>query len=201
MGDALKLIKIGILGDIGAGKSFVAKQFGCPIFDADKEVAQIYRKDKSCYKKIKKKFPKFIKSKSLKKDELGSLIKANKKNLKKISNIVHPIVRKRMVNFFKKNNRKKMVVLDIPLLVENKLYDKNFYLIFVHSKKNEINKRLKKRPFYNKKIIDSLRKSQRSLAYKKKISDFVIKNNFKLQSLKKNIKIIKRKIFNERISS
>ena len=195
------MIKIGILGDIGSGKSFVAKQFGYPIFNADKEVSDIYRNDKSCYKKIKKKFPKFIKSKSLKKDELGSLIKANKKNLKKISNIVHPIVRKRMVNFFKKNNRKKMVVLDIPLLVENKLYDKNFYLIFVHSNKNEINKRLKKRPFYNKKIIDSLRKSQRSLAYKKKISDFVIKNNFKLQSLKKNIKIIKRKIFNERISS
>ena len=195
------MIKIGILGDIGSGKSFVAKQFGYPIFNADKEVSDIYRNDKSCYKKIKKKFPKFIKSKSLKKDELGSLIKANKKNLKKISNIVHPIVRKRMVNFFKKNNRKKMVVLDIPLLVENKLYDKNFYLIFVHSNKNEINKRLKKRPFYNKKIIDSLRKSQRSLVYKKKISDFVIKNNFKLQSLKKNIKIIKKKILNERNSS
>ncbi len=195
------MIKVGVLGDIGSGKSFVAKQFGYPIFNADKEVSDIYRNDKSCYKKIKKKFPKFIKSKSLKKDELGSLIKANKKNLKKISNIVHPIVRKRMVNFFKKNKRKKMVVLDIPLLVENKLYDKNFYLIFVHSNKNEINKRLKKRPFYNKKIIDSLRKSQRSLAYKKKISDFVIKNDFKLQSLKKNIKIIKRKIFNERISS
>ena len=195
------MIKVGILGDIGSGKSFVAKQFGYPVFNADKEVSDIYRNDKSCYKKIKKKFPKFIKSKSLKKDELGSLIKANKKNLKKISNIVHPIVRKRMVIFFKKNKRKKMVVLDIPLLVENNLYDKNFYLIFVHSNKNEINKRLKKRPFYNKKIIDSLRKSQRSLAYKKKISDFVIKNNFKLQSLKKNIKIIKRKIFNERISS
>ena len=195
------MIKIGILGDIGSGKSFVAKQFGYPIFNADKEVSDIYKNDKSCYKKIKKKFPKFIKSKSLKKDELGSLIKANKKNLKKISNIVHPIVRKRMVIFFKKNKRKRMVVLDIPLLVENNLYDKNFYLIFVHSNKNEINKRLKKRPFYNKKIIDSLRKSQRSLAYKKKISDYVIKNNFKLQSLKKNIKIIKRKIFNERISS
>jgi len=103
--------------------------------------------------------------------------------------------------FLKKNKRKKMVVLDIPLLVENKLYNKNFYLIFVQSNKNEINKRLKKRPFYNKKIIDSLRKSQRSLSYKRKISDYVIKNNFKLLSLKKNIKIIKRKILNERNSS
>ncbi len=195
------MIKIGILGDIGSGKSFVAKQFGYPVFNADKEVSDIYKNDKSCYKKIKKKFPKFIKSKSLKKNELGSVIKENKQNLKKISDIVHPIVRKRMLTFFKKNQKKKMVVLDIPLLVENKLYDKNFYLIFVQSNRNEINKRLKKRPFYNKTIITSLRKSQRSLTYKKKISDYVIKNNFKLQSLKKNIKIIKRNILNERISS
>ena len=35
---------IGILGDIGSGKSFVAKQFGYPVFNADKEVANIYKK-------------------------------------------------------------------------------------------------------------------------------------------------------------
>ena len=103
--------------------------------------------------------------------------------------------------FIKKNKKKKMVVLDIPLLVENKLYDQNFYLIFVQANRNEINKRLKKRPFYNKSIIDSLRKSQRSLLYKKKISNFVIKNNFKLLTLKKSIRIIKKKILNERNSS
>ena len=94
-----------------------------------------------------------------------------------------------------------MVILDIPLLVENKLYNKNFYLIFVQSKKNDINKRLKKRPLYNKNIINNLRKSQKSLAYKKKISNFVIKNDFKLQSLKKSIKIVKKKILDERNSS
>jgi len=198
VGDALKLIKIGILGDIGAGKSFVAKQFGCPIFDADKEVAQIYRKDKSCYKKIKKKFPKFIKSKIILKNELMNAIKANKNNLKKISNIVHPIVRKKMNIFFKKNNKKKIVVLDIPLLVENKLFDRSFYLIFVQSNKKEINKRLKKRPFYNRNVLNNLRKLQISLAHKKKISNFIIKNNFKLQTLKKRIKLIKEKILNER---
>ena len=195
------MIKIGILGDIGSGKSFVAKQFGYPVFDADKEVSQIYKSDKSCYKKIKKKFPKFIISNTIKKSELGKAINSNKKNIKKISNIVHPIVRKRMNFFFKINSKKKIVVLDIPLLVENKLYDKKFYLIFVQSNRNEINKRLKNRPLYNKRIINSLRKSQKSLVYKKKISNFVIKNNFKLSSLKKSIKIIKKKILNERNSS
>ena len=108
------MIKIGILGDIGSGKSFVAKQFGYPVFNADKEVSYIYKNDNLCYKKIKKKFPKFIKSKTLKKNELGIIIKENKQNLKKISDIVHPIVRERMYFFFKKNKKKKMVVLDIP---------------------------------------------------------------------------------------
>ena len=50
------MIKVGILGDIGSGKSFVAKQFGYPVFNADKEVSDIYKNDKSCYKKIKKNF-------------------------------------------------------------------------------------------------------------------------------------------------
>ena len=195
------MIKIGILGDIGAGKTFVARQFGVPVFDADKEVRQIYKNDKFCFKKIKRKFPEFIKSKIIKKNELGIAIKANKRNLKKISDIVHPIVRKRMKVFFRKNKNKSLVVLDIPLLIENKLYDKNFYFIFVQSNINEINKRLKKRPFYNKNIIDSLRKSQKSLTYKKKISNYIIKNNFKPLSLKKTIKKIKREILNERSSS
>ena len=61
------MIKVGILGDIGSGKSFVAKQFGYPVFNADKEVSDIYKNDKFCYNKIKNKFPKFIKSKILKK--------------------------------------------------------------------------------------------------------------------------------------
>ena len=53
------MIRIAILGDIGAGKSFVSKQFNCPLFNADKEVAEIYKNDRSCYQKIKKALPKY----------------------------------------------------------------------------------------------------------------------------------------------
>ncbi len=61
------MIKVGILGDIGSGKSFVAKQFGYPVFNADKEVSDIYKNDKSCYNKIKKKISKIYKVKNFKK--------------------------------------------------------------------------------------------------------------------------------------
>ena len=122
------MIKIGILGDIGSGKSFIAKQFSYPIFNADREVAKIYKTKKSCYLKLKKKLPKYINSYPVKKKELGRAILKNNNNLKKIVNIVHPLVRKRMNNFLKKNYKSKIVVLDIPLLIENKMYDKNFVI-------------------------------------------------------------------------
>ncbi len=189
---------IGILGDIGSGKSFVAKQFGYPVFNADQEVNKLYKKDRSCFLKLKKKLPKFIKSYPINKTELSNAILENKKNLKKIVNIVHPIVRKKMNIFVKKNKNKKMIVLDIPLLIENKLNSKKNILIFVDAKKKDINERLKKRINYNRKLIENFRKIQKPLYKKKKLSTYIIKNNFKLSTVKKKVKLIKFEIINER---
>ena len=188
------MIKIGILGDIGSGKTFVANQFGYPVFNADIEVSKIYKNNKSCFKILKKNFPNHIFSFPIKKKEISKLILSNKKNLKKINKIVHPIVRARMNKFINKNKRKKIVVLDVPLLLENKIKKKDFTLIFIDAKKKEIIKNLKKRKNYNLKIIKLLKKFQIPLNQKKKIANFIIKNNFKMKLVKKNVKLIKNKI-------
>ena len=96
-----------------------------------------------------------------------------------------------MNNFSKKYNNKKFIILDIPLLVENKLNKKNDILIFIDAKKKDINKRLKKKYNISKKI---LKKFQLPVELKKKKADFIIKNNFKTNSIKKNVKIILEKI-------
>tara|TARA_B100001750_G_scaffold207058_1_gene185140 strand:+ start:92 stop:667 length:576 start_codon:yes stop_codon:yes gene_type:complete len=188
------MIKVGILGDIGSGKSYVAKQFGYPVFDADAEVNRIYKKNKICFNRLKKKLPKYISSFPVKKKELGKAIIENQKNLKKIIKIVHPIVRSNMNKFLTKNKNKKMVVLDIPLLLENKINKKNYVLVFVDAKKKEIKKRLKKRSNYNEKIFNKLKKIQLPLEIKKRKSKFLIKNNFKSFYIKKNVKLLKSKI-------
>ena len=188
------MIKIGILGEIGSGKSYVAKQFGCPVFDADAEVTKIYKKNKNCFNKLKNKLPKYIFSFPIKKKELGKAIIENQNNLKKIIKIVHPIVRTNMNKFIKKNKKKKMVVLDIPLLLENKINKKNYILVFVDSNKKEIQKRLKKRANYNLVILNKLKKIQLPLEIKKKKSKFSIKNNFKSSYVRKNVKVLKSKI-------
>ena len=195
------MIVIGMLGDIGSGKSFVAKQFGCPVFSADYEVNKIYDKDKISSKKIKAALPQFIKSFPIDKAELSNAILSNKRNLKKIIKIVHPIVRKKMDIFLKRNESKKMVILDIPLLIENKLNKKSYILIFVNTKRLLIYSRLKKRKNYNKKILQNLRKNQVSTNKKKKLADYIIDNNFSPNIIKKKIKLLKKKIIDERNSS
>ena len=188
------MIKIGILGDIGSGKTFTANQFGYPVFNADIEVSKIYKNNKRCFQKLKKNFPNHIFSFPVNKKEISKLILLNKKNLKKINKIVHPIVRDRMNKFINKNKKKKIVVLDIPLLLENKIKKKDFILVFVDAKKKEIVKNLKKRKNYNIKIINILKKFQLPLKIKKKKSDYIIKNDFREKSVKKNVRILKNKI-------
>ena len=190
------MIKIGILGDIGSGKSFVSKQFGLPIFNADKEVKNIYNNDRSCFIKLRKKLPKFINSFPIKKKNLIKAILSNIKNLREINKIIHPIVRKKMNKFFLKNFNQKAVILDIPLLLENKINTKSYILIFVDAKRKNIEKNLKKRKYYNRNLLNKLRKIQISLNSKKKLSNFIIENNFKSKPVKNRVKIIKKKILN-----
>ena len=99
-----------------------------------------------------------------------------------------------MYIFLRKNKNKKIVVLDIPLLLENKINKKNDILIFVDANKIDIMKRLKKRKNFNLKLLNKFKQAQLPLDYKKRSSQFVIKNNFTNNPVKKDINFILNKI-------
>ena len=139
------MIKIGILGDIGSGKSYVAQNFGYPVFNADYEVVKLYEQNKKVFNKLRCSLPKYVHSFPIKKNEILNAILANKNNLKKIVKIVHIEVRKKMHIFLKKHKNRKIVILDVPLLLENKINKKKDILVFIQSKQSDILKRLKKR--------------------------------------------------------
>ena len=188
------MIKIGILGDIGSGKSHVGRCFGYPVFNADKEVIKLYKSDLIVFKKLAKSLPKFIYSFPINKSEITKAILSNNSNLKKIIKIVHKEVRKKMNAFLRKNKNKKIIILDIPLLLENKINNKKDILVFVESKKSDILKRLKKRDNFNEKLYRKFKDVQLPLSYKKKKSKFIIKNDFTNKSVKKSIKSILKQI-------
>ena len=188
------MIRFALVGDIGSGKSFISNLFNYPVFNADLEVADVYKKNKSCFFKIKKLIPNHFSSFPIKKNELIQSIIADKNNLKKISSVVHPIVRKKLNVFLKKNKNKKIVVLDIPLYFENNLNKKNDIVIYIDAKKKNILKQLKKRKNFNLFLINQLKSLQYPLRYKKKKSDFIIKNDYKIKSAKNNVKKILKKV-------
>ena len=138
------MIRIAVVGDIGSGKSHISRQFGYPVFNADAQVAELYKNNRKCFIRLKKAIPDYILSYPIKKNEITNAILSNKSNIKKIIKIVHPLVSSKMNIFIRKNKKKKIIVLDIPLLIENKLNKKDDILIFIDAKKKEINKRLKK---------------------------------------------------------
>ena len=186
--------RIALVGDIGSGKTFISNLFRYPVFNADLVVSNLYKKDKFLFRKIKKKFPDKVKNFPLKKEELLKIIFQNKKNLNVLGKIIHPIVRKKMENFFKTNKEKKFVVLDIPLFLENRLNKKKDIIIFVEAEKKRINQKLRRRKNVNSKLINILRRNQLQIKLKKKKSTYIIKNNFVRKTAIKNVKLIMKEI-------
>ena len=195
------MIRAAVIGGIGSGKTFIGKLFKCPVFNADDEVKIIYKTNKACFNKLKKILPSYIKSFPIKKKELVEAISKDKKNLKKISFIVHPLVRQKMNLFLKKNKKQKIVLLDIPLLIENKLNKKGDILIFIKSKKSKILHRLKKRQNFNLEFLKNLQRKQIMLSKKIKLANYIVHNNYPASIMKKKINLLKKRILYERNST
>ena len=105
-----------------------------------------------------------------------------------------PVLNLWLVKFLKKHNKAKIVILDIPLLLENKINSERDILIFVESKKSDILKKLKKRKNFNQKLLKKFKEIQLSTSYKKKKSKFIIKNDFTKKSVREGIKNILKEI-------
>ncbi len=178
--------KIGITGSLSSGKTtaskFLSNRRG-PLFSADNEVKKLY-KEKSFINLIRKKFN--IKNKSNIKSILKKEILNNKSNIKKLEKIIHPLVRKEMKKFIKKNKLKKFIFFEIPLLIESNLI-KNFDVIFfIKAKKNIRLKRFKQKGG-NQKLFHVLNNKQLKDKIKMKYSDHTVVNEKNLNILKKKL--------------
>ena len=180
------MIKIGITGSISSGKSTVVKIISHrkgPVFSADKCVKKLYN-NKKVKAIIAKKFS--IKPISNFKLEIKKKILFNKNVLRKLETTLHPLVRRKMHSFLKKNESRKFIFLEIPLLIESnlmKLFDK---IIFVKSHQRLRLKRYKKNGG-DPRLFRALDSHQLKDYQKTKYCDYVVVNNKSLSVLKKKV--------------
>ena len=180
------MIKIGITGSLASGKTTASKMLSFrrgPLFSADKAVKELYQ-NKNFKSLIGKRFK--IKNNKQIKKSLINLILEDKKNIKRLEKIIHPLVRKKMRNFTSQNKNKKFLFYEIPLLIESKLM-KNFnVVIFIKA-----NKQLRLRRFHSKsgdkKMFNILNDKQMNDTKKVKYCDHVVVNEKNLNILKKNL--------------
>ena len=180
------MIKIAITGSIASGKTtasqILAHKRGV-LFSADKVVKKLYQKDS--FKKLLSQEFNYEKKFNLK-DLLKRKILKNKKNIKRLEKIIHPIVRKEMKKFSNTNKRKKNLFYEIPLLVESKLMKYFDVIIFIKAKKKLRLKRFKSKGG-NEKLFNILNNRQMSDFKKSRFADHVVVNEKNLNILKKKL--------------
>jgi dephospho-CoA kinase len=182
------MVRVGILGSVGSGKSYVAnifREIGFNIFSADNEVANIYKNNKTVNKKISKFFKLKLYKGKINKQELRASLKKNPSKFRFLNKTIHPTVRKKLDFFLTKSKKNKLVVLDVPLLVENKMFNFVDIFILVKTGSSSFLSRIKKRKNLDKEFLNILKKQQISEKVKESYADFIIynssKNKVKLQ--------------------
>ena len=197
----MKTIILGLTGSIGMGKTTTSLLFkfqGIPVFDSDKTVHQLISSDLKTINEISSIFPLSIIHGKIDKKKLGNEVFNNEKKLKKLENILHPLVRIKRDAFIKKSitNRFPIVLLDIPLLFETNTYKLCDYTVVVTApffiQKSRVLKRegMTCEKFY--KILDK----QLDDSIKRKKADYIIFSNMGRHTAIKKVKLIIKNISN-----
>ena len=84
--------------------------------------------------------------------------------------------------------------MDIPLYLENKMYEKNDVIIFLKTRRKDVDIRLRNRKNFNQKILNILRKSQLNLRQKQLKSDYLLVNKFSSLIMKRRLKYLSKDI-------
>ena len=192
------MIKIGLTGSIGMGKSETAKIFsslGIPVYDADASVHKLYESGKTGAIAIKKIFPEAISDDgSVDRKILGGIVVGNKTNIKKLEDIIHPLLKNDRLDFFEKNINEKIVVLDIPLLFETKGESQVDYVVVVSTSDNIQKQRVLERPDMTEDKFEKILLSQMPNEAKCKKADFIIDTSISIDDAKKQVLNILKKI-------
>lgn len=194
------MLKIGLTGNIAAGKTEVEKIFkslGIKTICADEISHNLLENDKKIENKILKEFENYeiTTNKKIDRKKLSKVIFSDIKLKKNLEKIIHPEIIKSIFNFFNENKNEKFVIVDIPLLFEGNfeyLFDK---IILVYASDNLRFERIKKRNGFEDEHISNIMKSQINQEIKKEKADYLIINENKtLKELEKEIKKLKEKI-------
>ncbi len=193
------MLKIGLTGSIGTGKSTVGKIFselGAYVIDADKIVHTLLRR-KDIKEKIREEFGDVFDLKGeVDRKKLGKIVFKNHKKKRILEKIIHPEVRKEIekkIKDIKDKDPNSVVIVEVPLLIETGSYKDYDIVILVYAPEELQIDRLVKKGYSKDEAVRRIR-SQLPIEQKIKYADIVIHNTGDLDKLKKEVVEVYKKL-------
>jgi dephospho-CoA kinase len=176
------MIKVGLTGGIGSGKSLVARifnKFGVPVYDSDSATKQLYFSNQELKSELIKSFGSqtYFENGQLNRKYLGELIFSDKSKLELINKIVHPFVKLDFEEWLLKNYQTKYIIKEAAILIESGAYKQVDKIIVVNSPFDLRIKRVIERDKTTKEEV--VKRMSNQLPNKKLLSfaDFIVENN------------------------
>lgn len=184
------MLRIGLTGSIGMGKSTMAKLFaelGLPVNDADAVVHDLYSGEAAPL--VEAAFPGTVKGGVVDRRELGRQLSAAPAGFKRLEEIVHPLVRKRESEFIAREREKgsDMVLLDIPLLFETGAEKRVDVIVVVTCDPQIQRSRVLARPNMTEEKFNAILARQTPDAEKRKRADYVIDTSFSIEAARQRV--------------
>jgi dephospho-CoA kinase len=176
-----RMLKIGITGGIGSGKSTVCRVFsalGIPVFEADKVAKSLMDTDESIRAKLLSLFGTavYLPNRVVDRKHLAGIVFNDPSLLEQLNSIVHPVVRKTFFDWCKKQ-QSPYIIQEAAILFESGFYKMMDKTIAVVTSENERIQRVMKRDGLTLELVKERIKNQWSDEERIKLADFVIGNN------------------------
>ncbi len=184
------MIRVALVGNIASGKSTVEKflaERGYIVLDTDVVCHNLLSLYKNTIIEAFKLYDIKNQSGDISREKLGKLVFGDKYLKRKLENIIHPLVKEYILDFFKKHKDEKFVFVSVPLLFEAGMEDLFDKIIFIYSEDGLRLQRLLKRNNYTMEYAKRRLASQASQEVKMNQSDFILNNNSTLKCLEDNV--------------
>jgi dephospho-CoA kinase len=175
------MIKVGVTGGIGSGKSTVCKVFrvlGVPVFEADKVARQIMDTSEEVREQLPRLFGAsvYLPDQSINRKYLAGLVFNDPSLLEQLNKLIHPLVRKAFYDW--------CILQEVPYVIHEAaiLFESGFYrmmdkTITVVTNESERVERVMKRENIPAELVKQRMKNQWTDEEKMKLADFIIGNN------------------------
>ena len=192
------MLKVGITGGIGSGKSTVSRFFselGVPVYDSDQRAKSLMQHDDSIIIKIKKEFGdgSYLNN-VLNRSHIAEIVFKNELKLKQLNAIVHPVVRTDFNNWLSQNSNARFVIKEAAIMIESGAYKDLDKLIVVNANREQKIKWIKKRDHLLLEDIENRIQNQLSDKIRNQYADFIIENNSSKKVLKQQVLSIYNKL-------